>query len=193
MLKLAIFDFDNTILDLGVDWGAVRHDVADVAEKAGVAVDRSMYLVTMANTLSEKHGLKKEVDAVFLRHEMECAKSKSYVPFQAMFALVRELRSKGIKTAISSGNHTESIREILSQVGMLGEFDIVCGRDAVLHNKPAPDQVLWIMEKLKATAKDTVFIGDSINDEQAAKAAGVRHIHVERGKDNAPMIRKLLL
>ncbi len=194
MHRLVIFDFDDTLLHLGVDWGAVRNDVLALARKEGVAVGPGQHLVPMGNALSGTPARKKAIDGIYLKHEMECIGKKDYVVFPKMLELAKELKARGRTLAIASGNHTLSISRILSEIGETKLFDFVCGRDAVGHNKPAPDQITLILRRSGMDAKDAIFAGDSINDTAAAKAAGVLHFHVRHADPgNILKLRKLLL
>jgi phosphoglycolate phosphatase-like HAD superfamily hydrolase len=191
-IDLVIFDFDDTLLHLVIDWKAVKSEVVKVMADKGMGTDPAERLVPMSNRLSEDPGLKSEIDSIYLSFESRCASGRGYRVIPEMVALVKELRSGGLKLAIASGNHSGSIKEILSQIGLLGSFDIICGRDSVSRNKPAPDQPMLIMGNLGITAGKTLFVGDSVNDEGAAKAAGIAYIKAkpsEAGKI-AAMVRK---
>ena len=139
-----------------------------------------------------KPGPKAKVDGIFLRYETECVDNKSYELFSGMPQFLKELHSKSIKLAIASGNHTKTINEILTQIDLLENFDVVCGRDKVQQNKPAPDQLLFILDQLKIPKDRTLFTGDSINDEGAAQAAGIRYVKAEPEK-TVELLRALLL
>lgn len=193
-IELAIFDFDDTLIHLDIDWPAVRDEILALAAEEGVQIETGLHLAVIANDVS-KTGLKERIDQIFLRHETECAQKKSYLVFPRMASFVRELDSEGIKLAIASGNHSRSISEILSKEGLLESFDVICGRDKVRRNKPDPDQLLFIMERLDIPKDRTVFAGDSLNDEGAAKAAGIRYIKVDPKEpgDGIKKLRKLLL
>jgi len=190
-IELVIFDFDDTILHLDVDWPSVKTEILSLAAEYGIKIDRTLHLAVIANELS-KAGVKERIDEIFLKYETDCVKDKCYRLFPKMSSLIKELDSGGIKLAIASGNHTRTITEILSQVDLIGSFDLVCGRDKVKKNKPDPDQLLFIMDKLKIPKEKTIFAGDSLNDEGAAKAAGLRYIQAEPGK-TADLLRALLL
>ncbi len=194
MYRLIIFDFDDTLLHLDIDWQAVKADVIALARSANAEADEKKHLVAIGNALSEKAGLKSAIDAIYLRHEMLCAERRAYSPFPEMLALAGELRQNGRKIAIASGNHTESISRILSDLGAISKFDFICGRDLVARNKPAPDQLLLILDKLKARKQDTLFAGDSLNDRQAANRAGVDYFetHPDSKTDLAHLRRVLI-
>jgi len=194
MLKLVIFDFDDTLLHMNVRWDAVHGEVVALARRDGVAVDPHQHLVPMGNALSGTPARKKAIDSIYLKHESVCIDAKNYVVFPKMLALAKELRARGTMLAVASGNRSESINRILAELGEKDLFALVCGREMVEHNKPAPDQLLLILAKTGVGRKDAIFAGDSINDAGAAKAAGVRHFHVRPNNENDIMaLRKLLL
>jgi HAD superfamily hydrolase (TIGR01509 family) len=194
MYELVIFDFDDTILHLGVDWPAVRREVVSLARSRGKGFDDKLHLVPLGNILSEDPAMKGSIDSIYLRFEMDCARRKAYTLFADMPALVRELRKDGRKLAICSGNHSISIGAILEETGLGGEFDFVCGRDKTSRGKPSPEPLLLIMERLGAKKEKTIFVGDSINDGGAAEAAGIAYFPVrpDSGED-VGRLRSLLI
>ena len=194
MPGLVIFDFDDTILHLDVRWDAVRNDVIALARKDGEAANPKQHLVPLGNWLSGAPHRKNAIDGIYLRHEAECIGRKGYVVFPKMLALAKELKAGGRKLAIASGNHTENISRILAELGETGLFSVVCGRDLVRHNKPAPDQIFFVLEKTGSNPEDALFVGDSPNDAAAAKAAGVSHFHVRpNDESDIKRLRELLL
>jgi HAD superfamily hydrolase (TIGR01509 family) len=194
MPRLVIFDFDDTLLHLNVRWDAVRNEVLGLALKDGVAVDPQQHLVPLGNALSDVPARKKAIDSIYLKHEAACIDKKNYVVFPKMLALAKELKVKGFQLAVASGNHTKNIDRILAELNETGLFSVVYGRELVEHNKPAPDQLLRILEKTGVERKDALFVGDSVNDAAAAKAAGIRHFHVRpNDEDDIRRLRKLLL
>jgi HAD superfamily hydrolase (TIGR01549 family) len=194
MHRLIIFDFDDTLLHMNVRWDAVRTDVVALARADGLVIDPLQHLVPLGNALSNAPKRKKAIDAIYLKHEAICIDKKNYVVFPKMLELAKELKNQGRKLAIASGNHTHSINRILSELGETDLFDFVCGRDMVEHNKPAPDQLLRILKEIGLEKRDVLFVGDSINDAGAAKAAGIRHFHVRPNDENdIKALRKLFL
>lgn len=171
--RLVIFDFDDTLLHLDVEWKAVKADIIALAKLSGVDTYHDQNLVPLGNRLSAHHNLKREVDAAYLKHEMVCAERKTYTPFPKMLDIVRELKGKEFKLAIASGNHSDSIKRILSDLGMLDCFDVICGRDAAPRSKPAPDQLYKIISETGAKPSEVLFVGDSMHDQLSAKAAGL--------------------
>ncbi|MEW6749167.1 MAG: HAD family hydrolase [Candidatus Micrarchaeota archaeon] len=192
--ELAIFDFDDTILHLDVDWPSVRKEMLSLAAKKRLDVEPDLHLAVMANDLS-KAGLKERIDSIFLEYESMCAKKRAYEVFPPMVSFIEEIGAAGIRLAIASGNHTESIKAILTQLDLLESFELICGRDLVQGNKPDPDQLLYIMERLGVPKNKAIFAGDSRNDEAAASSAGILYVKVDPSDTSGGIerLRALLL
>ena len=179
MFELVIFDFDDTIVHLDIPWTEVKEDVIRIAEAKKIAVDMTEHLVLLGNRLAEHSEIKKSIDELYLRYELECIDKGAYAPFSNMLHLIKDLRAKRCKLAIASGNHTASIKQILSHMDLLDSFDFICGRNLVTRNKPNPDQLLFILKKLKVSNTHALFAGDSKFDELAAKNAAIRFFLLE--------------
>ncbi len=88
--------------------------------------------------------------------------------------LIKKLRP-GYKTAVAT-NRTDTMNRVLVEHDLVDHFDIVVSASDVKHPKPFPDPLLRILEFFNVTPDETVYVGDSELDEQAAKAAGIRLI-----------------
>lgn len=87
---------------------------------------------------------------------------------------IRLLSKKGYKIGVVSSKKTDLVKHGLELFGLLEYMDIVIGSDEVQNHKPAPDGILLAVEKLQS--KNACYIGDTINDIKAGKAAGVKTI-----------------
>lgn len=193
MAKAVIFDFDNTLMLLGVNWNSVKADIVRLAEAKRIRVDEREHIIVLSNLLSEDHVMKGAIDSLYLKYEEECIRQRRYTAFPEMLALVRDLAAAGYALGIASGNHTTSIRELLSESGLLGCFSVICGRDMVKNNKPAAEQVRLVLGKLAIAPEDALFVGDSVNDQAAAKSSRVAFFKVTDPQNDAMKLRKLLL
>ena len=94
---------------------------------------------------------------------------RSSVPYPGAWEGVARLRALGLRLACVT-NKPERFAQTLLQA--FGPFDaLVCG-DHVARKKPAPDSVLLACERLGVAPREALFIGDSQNDVDAARAAG---------------------
>jgi pyrophosphatase PpaX len=64
----------------------------------------------------------------------------------------------------------------LETVALDRYFDVIVGCDASERHKPNPEPVLLALDRLSYRPHEAVFVGDSIHDMQAGRAAGVTTI-----------------
>jgi phosphoglycolate phosphatase-like HAD superfamily hydrolase len=62
-----------------------------------------------------------------------------------------------------------------------------------IKGKPFPDGINYLIKKSKFLKKDTIFIGDSIFDYYAAKAAKVDYIHANWGYQKIKIQKKFIV
>ncbi|MFQ5601184.1 MAG: HAD family hydrolase, partial [Candidatus Krumholzibacteriia bacterium] len=86
------------------------------------------------------------------------------------------LRDAGVPRGIITNTPTLLARDILAWAGLIGMIDITIGASSDVAAKPAPDTILRACEVLGVEPKETVVIGDSHLDAQAAKAAKAKFI-----------------
>lgn len=79
------------------------------------------------------------------------------------------------KTAIAT-NRTDTMDRVLSEHGLEGEFDVVVTASDVRYPKPHPEQLNVILAHYGVPPEKMIYIGDSLLDAQAAKAAKVPFI-----------------
>ena len=62
-------------------------------------------------------------------------------------------------------------------------FDIVLSRSDVKNLKPSPDGLHLALAKLAVGKDASIFVGDSLDDVNAAKTAGIRVIIITAGEN----------
>jgi phosphoglycolate phosphatase len=73
-------------------------------------------------------------------------------------------------------NRSNTIGRVLRQYGISGYFDIVVSSLDVKNPKPHPEGLRKILEFLELGPSRALYVGDSVIDEQTAKAAAVPFI-----------------
>ena len=79
-------------------------------------------------------------------------------------------------TGFMRGGKAVSGRDALSTADLAGFFDMVVSSLDVKHPKPHPESLLKILRFFEIEPDEAVYIGDSIVDVDAARAAGVHFI-----------------
>ena len=98
---------------------------------------------------------------------------------------LQALSDAGIRAAVATSTETALARYKLEQAGLLAHIEVVVGRDAVTHGKPAPDLYLHAARELGVDPRQCWAFEDSLPGLTAAVAAGARthwvpdlaHIH----------------
>ena len=86
-------------------------------------------------------------------------------------SLLKKIRPK-YGTAVAT-NRSDTMQGIIAEHGLEGCFDIVvCALD-VKNPKPHPESLIKIVEHFGIKPSQAIYVGDSVLDEMAAKAAGI--------------------
>ena len=133
--------------------------------------------------------IKKLYPNISSRRLPDCAKDQREIVIKKCLHLVRPimdvaetlevLAHKYVLSIVSTNKHENIIK--LAKAGGIDPkmFRIIIGEDEVKRPKPAPDGILEVRKLI--TAPIGYFIGDTIYDLRAAKAAGIRSIGVLSG------------
>ncbi len=82
-------------------------------------------------------------------------------------------RDPAIRMAIATSKVEAEFHRDITRFGLDDYFDAFVFSNEIKAGKPAPDLVLKGMEKLAANPEETIYIGDTVYDLQAAHAAHV--------------------
>jgi HAD superfamily hydrolase (TIGR01509 family) len=93
--------------------------------------------------------------------------------FPGMTGLLGKIRTSGRNLALLTGVEKVMMEYTLDAFDLSKYFQVRVSSDDVEKSKPDPEGVRLILEKLKNSPKETLFVGDSPADMAAGKAAGV--------------------
>ena len=102
---------------------------------------------------------------------------------------LRQLQSLGLKLACVTNKPTAYAQELLRSKALDGFFALTLGGDAVQRKKPDPQPLLMACELLGSVPSQTLMVGDSSNDAQAARAAGCPVLLVTYGYNHGQPVR----
>ncbi|MBI4015157.1 MAG: HAD family hydrolase [Candidatus Aenigmarchaeota archaeon] len=98
-------------------------------------------------------------------------KNQFRTPLSGIKEVLEKLRPN-FSFGIFSNTKHDSILKLLDNAGIRGYFSIVVGQEDVSKQKPDPEGLLKAIAELKSTPQETIYIGDTASDVQAARAAG---------------------
>jgi phosphoglycolate phosphatase len=89
------------------------------------------------------------------------------------------LRKKKHKLAIVTSKDLYRTKKILKKFNL--KFDLVCSPKKGLKGKPYPDQLNYVIKKLKFDKNNTYYIGDMIVDYKSSKTSKIDFIFAKYG------------
>lgn len=176
-LRCILFDVDGTLINtwklyMEIYWRTLRHFKGEHITREDV--------LSMKPS-SEIHFIKENIgeDNVDEAHEVMIRYYDQYHDslFGGVYPGVREvldqLRAKGYLLGIVTGKSSRAWN-ITSLKVELGRFDVIVADDDVQAPKPDPQGIEKALHTLNVSPEHTIYIGDTLADFKAARAAGVR-------------------
>lgn len=117
---------------------------------------------------------------LFDRYYAEFAEEGSFL-FPHVEQTLAALHANGLPLALVTNKPTPFVAPILESLGIARFFSVVIGGDDVQNKKPHPEPLLKVAESLALAPEALLFVGDSRNDIQAAKAAGCASVGLTYG------------
>jgi len=165
-----IFDMDGTLVDSPLDFNAIR---AEARVPAGVPILEFMAQASGAD--------RQRVERVLSEHEERAA--LTCVPRDGAFEVNRELRRRGLKTALLTRNSARSVRTVLKRFDL--HFDTWVSRDEA-EPKPSPAPLFYIADRLGLAAQQLMIVGDYVFDVECGRRAGARTAFVKHARGVEP-------
>jgi phosphoglycolate phosphatase len=191
-LSAVLFDLDGTLLDTLPDIAEALNRA--LADEALPALPISTILAGVgrgAAVLVDKMTAAAEVDAPrrarildgFFRHyeALHHTADTRVKPFPGVPECLTELRGRGYRLAVVTNKRRDLALRSLEDGGVLEAFELVVGGDTCRERKPHPEPLLHALRELGVPVTQALMIGDSSNDVDAARAAGMPVVVVPYG------------
>jgi phosphoglycolate phosphatase len=173
--KHIIFDFDETLCTLLIDWEPWRKDFqklffsyGDKAEEKGFALMQNKYI--------EKYGEEMREKILDINYQNEKKFYNGYAPHKEILSFLPELHDL-FQLYIWTSNDKRTVMPIFSSLKIEKFFKKIITRNDVKFIKPEPDGFFLINEN-KYPKSEYLLIGDSESDSSAAESAGIDFINI---------------
>jgi phosphoglycolate phosphatase len=193
-LSAVLFDLDGTLLDtlkdiaLALNRTLLEHGCQSMADGevrrmigrgAPILIERALASQGCAVDAAVQTAM---VERFFHHYgALEEMNEDSARPFAGASQLLRALHGAGLRTAVVTNKQHRFAAALLERLGLSGWIDVVVGGDTCLRRKPDPQPLLHACESLHVAPIESLMVGDSVNDVQAARAAGIPVICVSYG------------
>ncbi len=94
---------------------------------------------------------------------------------------LRMLKESGLRLGIVTNKPTQFLPDLLDELHLTALFDLVLGADDVAMKKPHPAPFFKVLGEWGLLQSELLFVGDSRNDIEAAKAAGIASVGLTYG------------
>lgn len=98
--------------------------------------------------------------------------------------IVETLRKQGFQMGIISNVGKATLRTAMDRLDLSGRIKVVISRNEVKRLKPHPEGLIKAAETLQVDPAQILFVGDSRNDVQAARDAGMLAGYLRGGEDS---------
>jgi phosphoglycolate phosphatase len=149
-------------------------DVDAVIGCVGDGINKLLERVLNNPNDSQLQGARKYFDEFYSKHLMD-----NTILYPGMLTVLQHFSEKEMAVISNKAQHYTD--NIIDQLNIKKYFKSVLGGRTDLNKKPAPDTILFILEKLSIEPQKAVIIGDTRNDILAGKAAGIRTCAVTYG------------
>lgn len=201
--KAVLLDLDGTLLDTVTDLADAANAMRRSLNMPELSLDTLSSYVgkgsenfvirvlsnNSAGTVPDAHQTAQGF-SIFLEH-YRTLNGKRSDPYPGVLEGLGAFRKAGMKMAVVTNKLEEFTHTLLIRKGLAHFFDaVVCG-DTCERKKPDPMPFLHACKLLDVDPADALAIGDSINDAQAARAAGIAVLAVPYGYNEGIDVRTL--
>ena len=191
-----IFDLDGTLVDTAPDLlSAHNHvmkkfgytsknldEIKDLAGKgAAVMIGRSIWESAKKEFSSiDDQKTKDEMVNEFINFYGKNIVVKSKL-VNGVYEFLKWAKSKNISMGVCTNKQEHLAVDLLKKIKIYDFFEYVAGRNTFEYCKPDPRHITSMIEIMNGNIKKSLMIGDSENDADAAKSAGIPMILLENG------------
>lgn len=171
--EAVVFDLDQTLVDLRVDWPAVKQELDALL---GAYLTESIHeeMETDLAAVARDHGHWDEFVSLLARYEVEGANRAARLP------LLDVLPDLTCPVGICTKNAQDAAETALDRFDVRDAVDVVCARETTREQKPHPEPLERCLSSLDARPGNAVFVGDERTDCETASRAGTSYFHPDR-------------
>jgi len=184
MVRAVLFDWDGTLSDSSEP--TFRCYVRLFAEY-GIAFDREAYVRTYSPNWYRTFravGLAEEHWKVADRRWVEHFSTEQVELLDGAREVLETLSARGIITGVVTSGERVRVEPELDRHGVASHLHERVYGCQVQQKKPHPEGLLRCLEQLRVRPDEAVFVGDSPEDIEMARAAGVYAVAVSGGYPN---------
>jgi phosphoglycolate phosphatase len=178
-----LFDLDGTLVDSLPDlMRALNKLLADLGRRAATPAEVRGWVgdgaaVMISRGLEATGGIPQDLPLAALTERFfDLYRGHTVIdtrPYPGLEQVLCALKAGGHPLGVCTNKRTDLSKELLDGLGLSGFFAAVIGGDLAPARKPDPAHIRATLAALGADGRRAVMVGDSLNDIEAAHAAGI--------------------
>jgi len=190
--RLVMFDLDGTLVDSVPDLAAAIDCMLEQLGRPAAGVERVREWVGNGARVLVRRALAGDIEHAAIgdgetEHALELfneayagshARSRVY---PGVITTLKWLKQQGVELALITNKSERFIAPLLDEMKLGRYFRWIIGGDTLPQQKPDPAALLFVMRLAGVEAQQALFVGDSRNDVQAARAACVPCVALSYG------------
>ena len=186
--KLLILDLDGVLINSKPN---MKKSLSQTSKKLGIKLPFKIYenyLGLPFEKIISKMKVKTGIIEIKKNYELFSLKSLNNIKIdKRKLNDLKKLKNFYFITVFTSKSKIRTTK-ILKRYNF---FDYCVTSDDVKKGKPDPEGLLKILNKFKINNKKTIFVGDSIYDFRASKAAKIKYLHAKWGYQKNNFSKKI--
>lgn len=180
--KYLIFDLDQTLAKLNIDWSTIRREIFDLVAEFDEPLSKSVPFlpnagIELSNKAAKKHGKKIAKKIRTFIEEYEMTHYHNYEPNQNLLNFIRNNKQMYVYYMWTS-NGTRTIQDFLNKEHFSSFFSKIITQNDVSLIKPEAEGFTLLYTPGESLSS-YLMIGDSPSDENAAKNAGIDFFKID--------------
>ncbi len=201
-VKAVVIDLDGTLLNTAPDLAEAASRMAAELNLPPVALDVVKTYIGNGVSRLVKRVLTRHMDdepdaalfaralPVYEKHYAEVVSRESR-PFPGVVEGLQAMRATGYRLACITNKAEKFTVPLLKDTGLFDYFELILSGDTLPRRKPDPLPLQHACKVFGVAPAELLLIGDSLNDTQAARAAGCHVFCVPYGYNRGRSVEEL--
>jgi phosphoglycolate phosphatase len=193
MPELIMFDLDGTLVDTVITTAEVFSELRVERGYDKVCVEtikpyisrgaEELVVAAMGPALNCPSG-----DLKLFRSKLGEARAHEDQVYTNVLDVLEQLRSRHVTLAVVTNKPQYLAEKLLEELDLDRYFALVVGGDSVPNKKPHRDHINTVLDFFDVSAGQSLLIGDSEVDQNAARASGVEFVLFKQGYAGAELL-----